>query len=127
MGPGGTARPENGPCTTIYNRWNRWSGRRVWGRFLDALIAAGRIDEVGQLDSRYVQAHRLAGGAKGPKAQAIGIGRGGRTSKIHAVCDLLGPPLALALTPGNTSVHQGRARAHRCGRTPAAPHRGPRP
>ena len=54
-----------GPYTTIYNRWNRWSGRRVWGRILDALITAGRIDEIGQLDSSYVKAHRSAGGAKG--------------------------------------------------------------
>ncbi len=42
-------------------------------------------------------------GKRGAKAQAIGISRGGRTTKIHAVCDLLGRPLALALTPGNTS------------------------
>ena len=53
---------EYGPYTTVYNRW---SGRRIWGRILDALIAAGRIDEVGQLDSSYVKAHRSAGGAKG--------------------------------------------------------------
>jgi transposase len=56
---------EYGPYTTIYNRWNRWSGRRIWAGILHALIAAGRIDEVGQLDSSYVKAHRLAGGAKG--------------------------------------------------------------
>jgi transposase len=36
---------------------------------------------------------------RGAKAQAIGVSRGGRTTKIHAVCDLLGQPLAL----GNTS------------------------
>jgi transposase len=56
---------EYGAYTTIYNRWNRWSGRRVWGRILGALIAAGRIDERGQLDSSYVKAHRSAGGAIG--------------------------------------------------------------
>lgn len=35
--------------------------------------------------------------------QAIGISRGGQTTKIHAVGDLLGRPIALTLTPGNTS------------------------
>lgn len=40
---------------------------------------------------------------RGAKAQAIGLSRGGQTTKIHAVCDLLGRPVALALTPGNTS------------------------
>ncbi|SEM47357.1 Transposase DDE domain-containing protein [Bosea lupini] len=40
---------------------------------------------------------------RGAKAQAIGVSRGGQTTKIHAVCDLLGRPVALTLTPGNTS------------------------
>ena len=40
---------------------------------------------------------------EGAKAQAIGTSRGGRTTKIHAVCDLFDRPLALGLNPGNTS------------------------
>jgi transposase len=40
---------------------------------------------------------------RGAKTQAIGVSRGGQTTKIHAVCDLLGRPVALTLTPGNTS------------------------
>lgn len=37
------------------------------------------------------------------RAQAIGVSRGGRTTKIHALVDLLGRPLRLVLTPGKTS------------------------
>ncbi len=44
---------------------------------------------------------------RGARAQAIGISRGGRTTKIHALVDLLGRPLRLALTPGNTSDIKG--------------------
>ena len=44
---------------------------------------------------------------KGARAQAIGISRGGRTTKIHALVDLLGRPLRLILTPGNTSDIEG--------------------
>lgn len=44
---------------------------------------------------------------KGARAQAIGISRGGRTTKIHALVDVLGRPLRLALTPGNTSNIKG--------------------
>ena len=44
---------------------------------------------------------------KGARAQAIGISRGGRTTKIHALVDLLGRPLRLVLTPGNTSDIKG--------------------
>ncbi|WGR96047.1 IS5 family transposase [Bradyrhizobium sp. ISRA435] len=36
----------------------------------------------------------------GAEAQAIGRSRGGRTTKIHAVCDSLGRAIALEVTPG---------------------------
>jgi transposase len=38
---------------------------------------------------------------KGDAIQAIGRSRGGRTSKIHALADDLGRPVAFTLTPGN--------------------------
>jgi transposase len=54
-----------GPPTTVYNRWNRWSRRGVWGRILAALTNDGWINETAQIDSSYVKAHRCSGGAKG--------------------------------------------------------------
>ncbi|HAF43349.1 MAG TPA: IS5 family transposase [Sphingobium sp.] len=99
---------EYGPSTTVYNRWNRWSRRGIWTRILAALTEEGWITETGQIDSSYIKAHRSAGGAKGgPRANAIGISRGGRTTKIHALVDVLGRPLRLVLTPGNTSDVKG--------------------
>lgn len=44
---------------------------------------------------------------RGARAQAIGISRGGRTTKIHALVDVLGRLLRLVLTPGNTSDIKG--------------------
>jgi transposase len=38
---------------------------------------------------------------KGDAIQAVGRSRGGRTSKIHALADHLGRPVAFTLTPGN--------------------------
>ena len=38
---------------------------------------------------------------RGARAQAIGPSRGGRTTKLHLITDLLGRPIALHLTPGN--------------------------
>ena len=38
---------------------------------------------------------------RGAWTQAIGTSRGGRTSKIHALADDQGRPVAFALTPGN--------------------------
>lgn len=75
---------------------------------------SGRTDR-GGLDSRNrADRQQLCEGApvfrrrkRGARAQAIGTSRGGRTTKIHALVDLLGRPLRLVLTPGNTSDIKG--------------------
>lgn len=56
---------EYGPYTTIYNRFHRWSRRRIWQRILAALVAAGTIGGSIAIDSSYVRAHRSAAGGKG--------------------------------------------------------------
>ena len=38
---------------------------------------------------------------KGEWTQAVGISRGGRTTKIHCLADTCGRLVAIALTPGN--------------------------
>ncbi len=40
---------------------------------------------------------------RGAKAQAIGPSRGGKTTKIHALTDVVGRPFRLSLTPGNVA------------------------
>jgi len=58
-----------GPPTTIYNRFHRWSRRRLWQRMLQALAVAEPGD-VRLIDSTSAKAHRSAAGAKGgPQAQ----------------------------------------------------------
>jgi transposase len=54
-----------GPRTTIYNRFNRWSRRRIWQRILQALVEAGWIEATASIDATYVKAHRSAHGGKG--------------------------------------------------------------
>lgn len=44
---------------------------------------------------------------RGARANAIGVSRRGRTTKIHALVDVLGRPLRLVLTPGNTPDVKG--------------------
>jgi transposase len=64
---------EYGPPTTIYNRFNRWSRRRLWVDILEALVAAGVLMHATAIDSTYVKAHRSAHGGKGgrrPKPSA---------------------------------------------------------
>ncbi|MDX6751126.1 IS5 family transposase, partial [Geminicoccaceae bacterium 1502E] len=43
-----------GPYTTIYNRFNRWSRRRIWQRLLEALAEAGALGGSVAIDSTYV-------------------------------------------------------------------------
>lgn len=61
------------------------------------------------IDGTYVKAHRASAGAKKDPGhddhQCIGVSRGGRSTKIHAVVDGLGYPLVLELTGGQ--VHDG--------------------
>ena len=69
---------------------------------LAALAEAGWIAELAALDSTSVRAHRSAHGGKGgAKAQAIGPSRGGQTTKVHILTDVLGRPAVIYLTPGN--------------------------
>ncbi|MCG7363932.1 IS5 family transposase [Roseomonas sp. ACRSG] len=90
-----------GPPTTIYNRFNRWSGRGLWQRLFAKMAASGEVPQELSLDSSHVKAHRSAAGGKGEWTQAVGRSRGGRTSKIHCLADDHGRPVAFALTPGN--------------------------
>ncbi|MFC6776920.1 IS5 family transposase [Methylobacterium gregans] len=92
-----------GPSTTVYNRFNRWSRRGFWRAMLAALAKAGWAGDAAALDSTYVRAHRSAHGGKGARTQAIGPSRGGQTTKVHALTDVLGRPGVLLLTPGNAS------------------------
>ncbi|MEO1474143.1 MAG: IS5 family transposase [Pseudomonadota bacterium] len=95
---------EYGPHTTVYNRFNRWSRKRFWTGMLEALAASGAVTTSTSIDSTYVKAQRSAfGGKGGPKAQGIGPSRGGQTSKIHILTDVIGRPFSLCLTPGNVS------------------------
>jgi hypothetical protein len=49
---------DNGPHTTVHNRYNRWSRRGFWRAMLAALAEAGWVTETAALDSTYVKAHR---------------------------------------------------------------------
>jgi transposase len=74
--------------------------RRLGGR----VLRPDRIERSGRDDGRRQHAHQGAplGGRRkrGDYANAIGRSRGGRTTKVHALTDDRGRPLALSLTPG---------------------------
>jgi transposase len=59
--------PVYGPPTTIYNRYNRWSQRRVWQRIFEKMAAAGPASPL-RLD-------QIAGGQRGSKCQILSTSR----------------------------------------------------
>jgi transposase len=88
-----------GPSTTVYNRFRRWTMQGIWRRLFLALVEVAP-GEAQLIDSPTSKAHRSAAGGKGDQIQAIGRSRGGRTTKIHAVADGAGRPIAFEITPG---------------------------
>jgi len=64
-----------GPSTTVYNRFNRWSRKRLWVRILDALVEAGAITKSTSIDSTYIKAQRSAFGGKGGRRRKASASR----------------------------------------------------
>jgi len=80
----------------------RWAERGIWEAIFSALAGAGDAPDGLFIDSSCIKVHRCAGGGKrGPLAHGIGRTKGGRNTKLHAVCDEKGRPCVLLLTPGN--------------------------
>lgn len=68
-------------------------------------LAADHDNKYMMLASTNVRAHQHSAGAQTGKkgGQAIGRSRGGLTTKIHVIANSLGNPIAISLTPGQTS------------------------
>ena len=64
-----------GPPTTIYNRYNRWSKRRIWQRIFEKMAAAGPVPDELSIDSSPVKAHRSASGSKRGNLKRRSAGR----------------------------------------------------
>jgi len=58
-------------------------------------------------DGSYVRAHQHASGARRGEERAIGISRGGATTKIHMAADAHGNPIDFEITGGE--VHDAKA------------------
>jgi transposase len=91
-----------GKWNSVFQRYNRWSSKGVWESLFKALADDPDFEFV-MMDATIVRAHQHSAGAKGgdQETEAIGRSRGGLTTKLHALCDALGNPVRLILTPGN--------------------------
>ena len=102
-----------GPWWRVYALFSCWQVLGVWQRIEGALIsaadAAGKLDWQVSVDSTTARAHVHAAGARRdsadrvagePDHHALGVSRGGWSTKIHVACEQNRQVLAVVLTPG---------------------------
>ena len=112
--PWDQAPPEYGNWNTLYKRSVRWTRGGVFDRAL-AGLASTKVGTA-MFDSTCCKAHRTAASLKaGPvpganddelpegQKRKIGMTKGGRNTKVHAICDGKGRPTGILLTAGNVN------------------------
>ena len=78
--------PHYGNRNSIYHKFWQWCAQNLFDNILKALVADTDKYLLVQIDSTFCKVHRHATGAlKKHGNQAIGVSRGGKTTKIHAL------------------------------------------
>ena len=88
-----------GKWETVYRRFHRWSAREIFQKIFLSQVQQPDLEWI-FIDGTYVSAHQHASGAAHGQEAAIGISRGGNTSKIHMVVDAFGSPIRFIITGG---------------------------
>lgn len=88
------------PSTTVYNCFHRWSAKGIWRRLFAALVPSTDRD-IHMLACTPATSHCFAAGGQGGSMLKQSVaGEASRSTKIHAVVDGCGRPVALRITPG---------------------------
>ena len=95
-----------GLWNTIYRRFLLWSRKGILMRLFKTLSSDSDV-EWEFIDGSYIKAHQHSAGAASKQQQAIGLSRGGNTSKIHLAVDSYGLPIEFIITGGE--VHDSKA------------------
>ena len=99
-----------GSWQTVYKRFSRWSKRGLWCALwnqLDTTIHGNKVrPAVLCLDSTSIRVHQHGAPRSREHAQQqVGRSRGGKTTKVHAACELVSGErfrvTRLLLSPGN--------------------------
>jgi transposase len=90
-----------GHWRSVHARFRSWARRGIWAKFFE-LVQENPDTEALMIDATIVRAHACAAGyvKNGQEKEALGRSKGGFTTKIHALVDSLGNPLAFKLTGG---------------------------
>ena len=89
LGSGATWRDlpkEYGNWNSIYHKFRKWCELGVFEKILQSLIDSCKKYSLIEIDSTFCKVHQHAAGAlKKLGDQTIGVSRGGKTTKIHAL------------------------------------------
>ena len=98
-----------GPWQTVYSRFRKWKDMGVFEEIFQALSIDADFENI-SIDSTSCKVHQSANGGKKTEDKAVGMSRGGRNTKVHALVDGLGNPLAFVLSSGadHDSTHADR-------------------
>jgi len=91
--------PYFGSWNSIFQKFNRWSAKDKLMKIFKTLVQDPDL-EWEFLDGSYVRAHQHSAGAAGGEDQAIGLSRGGNTTKIHMATESGGLPIEFEVTGG---------------------------
>ena len=94
-----------GNWNSIYKTFNRWSLQDKLMRIFKHLVIDPDL-EWEFIDASIVKAHQHNAGISPKTEQAIGISRGGNTTKIHMAADSYGLPIHFSITGGE--VHDAK-------------------
>lgn len=94
--------PRFGPWSTVYSQFRRWCRCGVWEALL-AWLGKKAKGTLRHVDGSYIKLHQhgLQGAKKLREEEAIGLSRGGMTTKLLAAVDEAGHLCAFVLTSGN--------------------------
>jgi len=91
-----------GCFSSVYTRFSRWEKRGLLKHLFEITAAAGSRGKERSLDASHIKVHQDAN-TKAPENEAMGMTRGGRNSKLHAVVDGAGHAVRLCLTAGQVN------------------------
>ena len=91
--------PDFGKWESVYQAFNRWSRKGKIIEIFQCLVVEPDT-EWEFIDGSYVKAHQHSAGAASSENEAIGLSRGGNTTKIHMAVDSGGLPIHFLVTGG---------------------------
>ena len=93
--------PQFGNWNSIYHKFREWCADDVFENILQALVANTEKYLLVEIDSTFCKVHQHAASARKKHGnQAIGVSRGGKTTKIHALVTENFQLIGLLLTGG---------------------------